>query len=80
MNFDIDARTILLVNHGSHAYGLNTLMSDLDVKGVCVKSKEAYFGFTQRFEQREHMGGKDAADGVDRVIFSLDKFASLAAD
>ena len=78
MNFDVDARTILLCRHGSHAYGLNVPTSDEDFKGVCVKPKEAYFGFTQRFEQMEHMGSK--SDGVDRVIYSLDKFASLAAD
>jgi len=80
MNFDIDARTILQVRHGSHAYGLNTPTSDLDIKGVCVKPKSAYLGFTQRFEQQEHIGGKDASDGVDKVTFSLDKFAALAAD
>jgi len=78
MHFDIDSRTILLVLHGSHAYGLNTPESDRDEKGVCIKPKECYFGFTRKFEQQEHMGGK--TDGVDRVIYSLEKFASLAAD
>ena len=78
MNFDVDARTIYLCKHGSHAYGLNVATSDEDFKGVCVKPKEAYFGFTQRFEQMEHMGSK--SDGIDKVIYSLDKFVSLAAD
>ena len=78
MNFDVAARTILLVRHGSHAYGLNTPESDEDFKGVCVKPKEAYFGFTQRFEQMEHMGSK--TDGIDKVVYSIEKFASLAAD
>lgn len=78
MNFDIEKRTILLVRHGSHAYGLNVATSDEDFKGVCIKPKEAYFGFTQRFEQQEHMGSK--TDGIDKVVYSLDKFVSLAAD
>ena len=78
MNFDVDARTILLVRHGSHAYGLNTATSDEDFKGVCIKPKEAYFGFTQRFEQMEHMGSK--SDGIDKVVYSIEKFVSLAAD
>jgi len=34
MNFDVDARTILLVRHGSHAYGLNTPASDEDNTGA----------------------------------------------
>ena len=78
MNFDIDKRTILLVRHGSHAYGLNTPASDEDFKGVCIKPAAAYFGFTQRFEQFEHMGSK--SDGIDKVVYSLEKFVALAAD
>lgn len=78
MHFDVQARTILQVRHGSHAYGTNVPGSDEDFKGVCIKPKEAYFGFTQRFEQHEHMGSK--TDGIDEVIYSLDKFAALAAD
>lgn len=78
MNFDIDARTILLVNHGSHAYGLNTPTSDRDYKGVCIEPKPFYYGFLHHFEQFEHMGSK--TDGIDKVVYSLKKFASLAAD
>lgn len=78
MNFDVKARTIFYTRHGSHAYGLNVATSDEDFKGVCIKPREAYFGFTQRFEQHEHMGSK--SDGVDSVTYSLDKFAALAAD
>lgn len=78
MHFNVDDRTILLVRGGSHSYGLNTPASDEDFKGICIKPKECYFGFTQRFEQHEHMGSK--SDGVDKVVYSLDKFAALAAD
>ena len=78
MNFDVKARTIIYVRHGSHAYGLNVPTSDEDFKGVCIKPKECYFGFLNSFEQAEHMGSK--SDGVDSVTYSLDKFAKLAAD
>ena len=78
MHFDLDSRTILLVRHGSHAYGLNTATSDLDVKGVCIKPADCYFGFLKRFEQAELMVSKGHEQ--DRVVYSLDKFAALAAD
>lgn len=78
MHFDVEKRTIFLTRHGSHAYGLNVPTSDEDFKGICVKPKECYFGFTRTFEQHEHMGSK--SDGVDKVVYSLDKFARLAAD
>ncbi len=78
MHFNLDARTILLVKHGSHAYGLNTPTSDLDVKGVCIKPADCYFGFLKRFEQAELMVSKGHEQ--DRVVYSLEKFASLAAD
>src|SRR5271154_3820859 len=77
-HFDVDKRTILLARHGSHAYSLNTPTSDEDFKGVCIKPRDCYFGFTKRFEQFEHMGSK--TDGVDKVVYSLEKFAALAAD
>lgn len=66
-------RTILLVRHGSHAYGLNIEGSDEDFKGVCVPPKEYFFGFAQNFEQAE---GKDP----DLVVYELRKFMRLAAD
>lgn len=78
MNFDLEKRTIFLCKHGSHAYGLNVPTSDEDFKGICIKPAAAYLGFTQRFEQHEHMGSK--SDGIDKVIYSLDKFVALAAD
>lgn len=78
MNFDVRARTILYARHGSHAYGLNTPTSDEDFKGICIKPRDYYTGFLFNFEQQEHMGSK--SDGVDSVIYSIDKFARLAAD
>jgi len=77
MEFDVSKRTILKVKHGSHAYGLNVPTSDEDFKGVCIKPREFYFG-CRKFEQAEHMGSK--SDGVDSVIYSIDKFVALALD
>lgn len=69
----LPSRTVFLTRHGSHAYGLATPASDLDIKGVAVPPDEYYLGFTQRFEQAE------CAD-PDTVIFELRKFMQLAAD
>jgi predicted nucleotidyltransferase len=78
MNFNVDSHTILLVKHGSHAYGMNTPSSDLDVKGVCIEPKEYHFGFLHSFEQHERRAAKGHPE--DLVIYSLKKFAKLAAD
>lgn len=78
MNFDINSRTILKVKHGSHAYGLAVETSDLDVKGICIEPLEYHYGFAKNFEQ--HI--QEASKGYehDLVIYSLKKFAKLAAD
>jgi len=76
MTFDVEKRTILKIKHGSHAYGLNTATSDLDVKGVCIEPFAYHFGFLHSFEQHERM----AHEGVDLVVYSLKKFARLASD
>lgn len=78
MNFDVNAATILKVRHGSHAYGTNIETSDVDVKGVCIEPIPYHIGFLHKFEQhiREAHKGHDH----DLVIYSLKKFAKLAAD
>lgn len=67
-------RTIFLTKHGSHAYGLNTPASDLDVKGVAVPPVEYFFGFVNSFEQAEQR------EGVDLVVYDARKFFKLASD
>ncbi|RYE75405.1 MAG: hypothetical protein EOO74_10075 [Myxococcales bacterium] len=67
-------RTILLVTHGSHAYGLNTPTSDIDLKGVAIPPREYFLGYLQRFEQAE---GKDP---YDLVVYDIRKFFNLAAE
>jgi uncharacterized protein len=67
------AQTILLVKHGSTAYGLNTPTSDLDIKGVAVAPKSVYLGFSKQFEQAE-------SNNPDLVVFEIRKFFRLAAE
>lgn len=69
----VHSNTIFASLHGSHAYGLNTETSDMDIKGVCIAPKEVYFGFSKGFEQAE---GKDP---YDLSIFELKKFFKLAS-
>lgn len=68
----IPARTIFLTRAGSHAYGLATPESDLDLRGVAIPPSEYFLGFAQRFEQA------DATD-PDLVIYDIRKFFQLAA-
>lgn len=78
MNFDVDQRTIVLVKHGSHAYGLATPDSDLDLKGVCIEPIQYHLGYLNRFEQEERLVHKGHPH--DKVTYSLKKFVRLASD
>lgn len=53
MDFELRERTVLLTLGGSRAYGLQTLDSDVDVKGVVVPPKAYFLGFVKRFEQAD---------------------------
>lgn len=69
----LPTRTIYITRHGSHAYGLNTPESDLDLRGIAIPPKEYFLGFLKRFEQAE---SKDP----DLTIHDIRKFFALAAD
>jgi uncharacterized protein len=71
----IQEGTVLLVRHGSHAYGTNTETSDEDFKGVAIPPKEYFLGAIKRFEQAELK-----APDPDAVIYDIRKFFVLAAD
>lgn len=66
-------RTLWFVRYGSHAYGLNTAESDLDLRGIAVAPAAYYHGFLQAFEQAE-------SKVPDLTIFDIRKFFKLAAD
>lgn len=69
----IKDNTNFLVVYGSHAYGLNTPESDLDVRGFCIPPKKYYLSCFQRFEQAEL---KDP--NPDTTIYEIRKFFNLA--
>jgi uncharacterized protein len=67
--------TVLLMRHGSMAYGTNIPTSDEDFKGVAIPPKQYYFGNLHHFEQAELK-----APDPDSVIYDLRKFFKLASD
>lgn len=71
---DLRRFSIYVTKHGSHAYGLNTPSSDLDIKGVFVAPRPYYLGFQARVEQIEEREPNDL------VIYEIRKFFALAAD
>jgi predicted nucleotidyltransferase len=71
----MDKGTILLVRHGSHAYGTNTASSDEDFKGIAIPPKNYFLGFTTHFEQAELK-----APDPDAVIYDIRKFFNLAVE
>src|SRR5262245_20013011 len=68
----VPQRTIFLTRAGSHAYGLATPESDLDLRGVVIPPKEYFFGFAHHFEQAE-------SSDPDFVLYDIRKFFQLAA-
>lgn len=74
----LEDRTILLVTHGSRAYGTNRPDSDYDYKGVAIAPKSYRDGFVNQFEQAE-IKKTDKSD-TEAVIYDLRKFMKLAAD
>lgn len=71
----IQDNTVLLVRHGSHAYGTNTPASDEDFKGIAIPPERYFLGTMHRFEQAELK-----APDPDAVIYDIRKFFNLAAD
>lgn len=68
----VPTNTIFLTRAGSHAYGLATPESDLDLRGIAIPPKEYFLGFWHCFEQAE-------STNPDLVIYDIRKFFHLAA-
>ena len=70
----IKDNTVLLVRHGSHAYGTNVATSDEDFKGIAIPTKEYFLGSDKKFDQAELK-----APDPDAVIYDIRKFFMLAS-
>ena len=70
----IASGTVLLVRHGSMAYGTNIASSDEDIKGVAIPPLKYFLGTMHHFEQSELK-----APDPDAVIYDIRKFFNLAA-
>ena len=68
----LEKNTLYKCRHGSQAYGTDTEESDEDIKGICIPPINYFYGFKE-FEQYE-------MKQPDLVIYSLRKFAKLAAN
>jgi predicted nucleotidyltransferase len=66
-------RTLFLTIHGSHAYGLATPTSDIDVRGIAIPPAEYFLGFNKTFDNLI------ASDPYDMQIFNLVKFFALTS-
>lgn len=53
MEFDLAKRTIFLVLHGSHSYGMARPESDVDLRGVAIPPAAYFHGYLRQFEQSE---------------------------
>ena len=50
MEFNLAEHTILLVLHGSHAYGMARPESDVDLRGIAIPPPEYFHGYLKHFE------------------------------
>lgn len=71
-----ERKLIYMVRAGSHAYGMNTPESDLDLRGICLLDKEHVLGNT-RFEG--YQPSEKGREENDIAIYSIIKFMNLAS-
>jgi len=72
---EIDQNTIYLMMRGSQAYGTNTPESDIDYGGICLPTKDVFFGI-DKFESEENWKDENG-NKVDKVIYSFGKAIDL---
>jgi predicted nucleotidyltransferase len=81
---EIEDGMILFCMSGSHAYGLNTEMSDKDYKGVCIAPKKFYVSL-ETFEQKDKGWEEEShpcsmfpeLDGSDTVVYEVRRYLRL---
>ncbi len=73
--FDLSKRTIFLTVSGSHAYGMAKESSDIDVRGICIPTKEYFHGFLKKFEQTEKEYDVDSQS----IIYSSNRHSSVGS-
>lgn len=83
--FDVVNNTIYLCKHGSHAYGLNTESSDIDLRGILIEPIDSVLSCQNNFEQAEKIDfslitGLNNELCADTTIFGLRKFIRLAVE
>jgi predicted nucleotidyltransferase len=75
----VKSRTILLYEYGSRLYGTDTEESDHDLMGIMVEPKEYVLGLEQFDQYQTVKSARSTVDDVDETIYSLRKWATLAA-
>lgn len=77
-------RIVVEILYGSHLYGTNTPNSDLDIKGVCLPSKDQLltndYPKTVQQSRSKSPGEKNTKDDVDKEYLSLDRFLQLLVE
>ena len=73
----IPGKYIVRMITGSHAYGMATPESDIDIRGIFIPTKEYFLGFMKRVEQVEAKG-EGNVDGT--TIYDIRKYLKLASD
>lgn len=77
-----DGNTILLGQVGSGLHGVTTGDDDLDLMGVCIEPPEYVIGnaaFEQYLWRSQPEGVRSGAGDTDLIVYSLRKWARLAA-
>jgi predicted nucleotidyltransferase len=69
-DFNLNTNIILLGLGGSHAYGVETDTSDIDLRGIALNSKSDILGLNDGFEQFVH-------NDTDTTIYSFNKMIKL---
>lgn len=79
-----NSNVIVKIKYGSHLYGTETLISDLDIKGIYIPQAKDIL--LQRVKpvisikrNKEH-GEKNTSEDVDYELYSLSKFLELLSD